>query len=135
MVIFAPFIRPRDPWGEGYWHASRDSGRRRHEGIDLVCWPGTPVVAPLMCRVVREARPYADDSRYSGLMLEVFEGLEIKIFYLQPSDNIIGTKVRIVDVIGHAQDLRKKYEGITPHLHVEAWFGGGRVDPSRFLGL
>lgn len=127
-------IRPRDQYGEGVFGASRDGGSRQHMGLDLAVWPGTPVYPPAECLVEREARPYADDDRYSGLLMRLVSESEgvtlIKMFYISPVTSLIGKHVTANDVIGYAQDLRFKYPGITPHVHVEVTKGGTRVDPA-----
>ena len=134
-TFFGLLVRGRDQWGDGAFHASRDGGSRLHEGIDLAVWPGTPVLAPFSCRVVREARPYADDPRFSGLLLDLGEGRELKLLYVRPESSIIGLQVAFGRLLGHAQDLREKYIGITPHVHVELWAMGRRVNPTELVSL
>ena len=67
--------------------------------------------------VVREARSYADGD-YSGLLLSSAK-ITVKIFYIQPIRRLIGQAIHQGDPIGIAQDIGKKYDGITPHIHLE----------------
>ena len=134
-MIFGHLVRSRDAWGDGHFGASRDGGGRKHEGIDLAVWPGTPIFTPTGCKVVRRAMPYADDTRFEGVLLRIAEGVELKMLYVLPDPGVIGLDVAAGTLIGRAQDLREKYVGITPHVHVELWVGGVRVNPAQFLGV
>ncbi|NIV03279.1 hypothetical protein GWN26_01965 [Candidatus Saccharibacteria bacterium] len=106
-----------DPAGSGNYGAPR--GKRRHNGIDFLCTPGQTVRCPVaLGRVIREARPYAHDFKYSGLVIQG-KHLAIKIFYLDPWPGIIGTVVKRGDPIGIAQDIREKYNGsMEAHIHL-----------------
>ena len=130
-------IRPPDKWGDGTFGASRDGVARAHMGLDLAVWPGMPVYPPAECKVIREAPPYADDARFGGLLLRLVDDadgvVEIKMFYLSPVPGIVGRHVTSADVIGYAQDLRSKYAGITPHVHIEVTKQGVRIDPRPLL--
>jgi murein DD-endopeptidase MepM/ murein hydrolase activator NlpD len=123
--------RGEDAWGSGAFGAPR--GGRAHRGVDLVVVPGESILAPFAGDLVREARPYDDDDRFSGLLLRGrgrWSGCEVKIFYLQPREP---GPVRRGQVIGKAQDIALKYPGITPHVHVELWRSGAVVDPTPWL--
>ncbi|MFZ7126998.1 MAG: hypothetical protein ACOWWM_12675 [Desulfobacterales bacterium] len=111
-------VRQKDKWGSGAYGARRDGGSRMHRGTDYICHPGQPVVCPIdQALVVREARPYAGGS-YSGVLLRA-KRIEIKLFYLEPLLDLYGRTVRMGDVIGHAQDISRKYPGIIPHVHLQ----------------
>lgn len=111
-------VRIQDNHGRGHYGARR--GNRIHRGADFICQPGQSVVSPLADRahVVRVAKPYADDLRWSGLLLRA-PHLEVKLFYLTPLPGIVGQWVRQGEQIGIAQDISIKYEGMTPHIHME----------------
>jgi murein DD-endopeptidase MepM/ murein hydrolase activator NlpD len=113
-------VRIQDNHGRGNYGARRDGGSRIHRGADFIATPGQAVVSPLADRakVVRVAKPYADDLRWSGVMLRAAH-LEIKMFYLTPMPDIVGNWVRQGDVVGYAQDISAKYDGMTPHIHLE----------------
>ncbi len=119
-----------DPAGSGLYGAPR--GNRRHRGLDLLCAPGQTVVAPLAGRIVRIARPYADDAHLSGLLIAGAR-MEIKLFYLQPHARLIGSDVRAGDAVGIAQDVTFRYphQGMRPHIHMEVT----ACDPLLFLRL
>ena len=65
---------------------------------------------------------YAKDLSYAGVLIEGnggHKGYTIKIFYMTPSISIVGKTVKVGDKIGVAQDLTRKYPGITNHIHME----------------
>jgi murein DD-endopeptidase MepM/ murein hydrolase activator NlpD len=121
-------LRGEDDWGSGAYGAGR--GDRLHRGLDIVAQPGDPILSPMDGELVREAAPYEDDTRYSGVLLRghgAWEGVEIKLFYL---DGPHEGRVRAGDPIGIAQDLGQKYPGITNHVHVEVRRQGDLLDPT-----
>lgn len=115
-------LRGNDNHGMGHFGAPR--GSQTHKGGDYVGEPGQNVVAPIDGKVIRVARPYADDSRFSGLLISG-QHLYIKIFYIEPDLSLIGEWVfKGKTVIGTMQDIGKRYAGIPPHVHLQAM-----VDP------
>ena len=102
--------------GNGDFFAKRDG--HPHEGIDLEVFPGQVVIAPTKCHVDRISRPYATDPGWLGLQLST-PLVIVKIFYLEPFKTIIGKDVDFAEPLGHAQDISKKYPGITPHIHFQ----------------
>lgn len=115
-------VRETDKHGMGHFGAPR--GEDKHKGADYVGEPGQKIVSPINGKVVRVARPYADDSRYSGLLISG-KHLYIKIFYIEPDLDVIGAGVfKGKTVIGTMQDIGKRYDGIPPHVHLQAM-----VDP------
>ena len=135
MTPLGLLIRPRDHWGEGSFNASRDGGSRKHEGIDLVAWPRTPVVAWTHgLKFVRLAPPYENDPRFSGVLFDIGNGRQVKIFYVATEPHLApGLILSRGDAIGTVQDLNMRYAGITPHVHFELWEGGVRIDPTPYL--
>ncbi len=126
-------IRGDDRWGSGAFGAPR--GERTHRGIDLVVTPGETVYSPIDGEVVREACPYEDDPGLSGLLIQGtgrWAGFEVKMFYLKGS---WGRPVEAGAPLGEAQDLKARYPGITPHVHLEIRRDGQVLDPSGFLPL
>ena len=116
-----------DSKGQGHYRAKR--GSRRHKGADYVCTPGQDVPAPISATIVREAIPYADDDRYSGVVLQG-EHMRLKMFYLSPDRSLIGKKVKAGQVIGTAQDISQKYSpAMMPHIHLEIV----EMDPELFV--
>ena len=118
-----------DRMGDGHFGASRDGGKRSHNGTDFICTPGQQVAAPIDGVIVRAARPYADDANYSGVVIENGQ-MSIKMFYLEPDLDLMGSLVNQGDPIGRAQDIAAKYGGgMTPHVHLQV----DRVDPELLL--
>ncbi len=124
-------VRGRDDWGSGAFGASR--GDRTHQGADFICTPGQAVVAPCKCYIVREARPYMNKP-YSGVLL-VDGALSIKLFYLLPFKDLIGTGAEQGQTIGLAQDISDPdYAGMTPHIHMEIKGANGwTLDPEGLV--
>lgn len=109
--------RQSDRHGSGQYAASR--GGRRHQGVDIVVYTGQKIHSPIEGEVIREALPYADDLSYRGLVIRGsgdWSGYEVKIFYVE---GLATGPVSPGTVIGYAQDLSRKYPGITNHVHVE----------------
>lgn len=118
-----------DAMGDGHFGARRDGGRRRHNGTDFICDPGQDVVAPIGGKIVRTARPYADDPNYSGLVIRS-DRMTIRMFYLEPDPELIGMGVGEGDRIGIAQNIATKYGvGMIPHIHLQV----DAVDPELLL--
>lgn len=115
-------VRETDKHGMGHFGAPR--GSKTHKGADYVGEPGQNIVSPIDGKVIRAARPYADDSRYNGLLISG-KHLYIKIFYIEPDWSRIGAGVfQGKTIIGTMQDITKRYADITPHVHLQAM-----VDP------
>jgi hypothetical protein len=111
----------KDARGSGAFGAARkrdDGTSYTHKGIDLECKVGQNILMPCTGRITREARPYVSDPRWRGVYISAVRG-EFKIFYMVPNDKLIGTVVREGEVIGQAQDIGQKYEGVSSHIHFE----------------
>ena len=118
-----------DSMGDGHFGASRDGGTRLHNGTDFICNPGQEVASPIDGKIVRVAKPYANDSNYSGVAIENGQ-MSIQMFYLEPYSDLIGKLVRQGDPIGTAQDIAAKYGGVmVPHIHLQV----DRVDPELLM--
>jgi len=129
-------VRGVDEWGSGAFGASRDGGVRRHAGTDFVATPDQVVTAPCGGVVTRRVRCYADTPRWQGLEIDAGWGL-VKLLYVEPRV-APGVRVSAGEPIGVAQDLRARYPGITPHVHLEVALGAvgavdGRVNPLLWL--
>jgi hypothetical protein len=126
-------VRGTDKYGSGKFGMSRDGGKRSHQGLDLVALPGEKVLAPMEGIVEREARPYKDDPRYRGVVIKGtgdWKGYEVKMFYVQ---GMKMGRVRAGEVVGTAQDLGKKYPGITNHVHMEVRLHGLVISPAAMF--
>lgn len=127
-------VRETDAYGKGYFGAPR--GPRLHRGVDLNIEPGAEVFSPIFGKVVRITAPYKSDDRFKGVVIDglgPYTGFSVKLFYLNPKQELIGRAVQRGDVLGYAQDLTIKYKGISNHVHFEATLNGTQIDPSRFL--
>lgn len=128
------FVSPTESWiprgtdrrGCGDYGASRkrvegDRVRRyAHRGLDLYADPGRPIVSPTICEVNRHIRVYSDTAHYTGLELEA-PWCRIKLLYVsfEPDAVPLGKELNAGEQIGLAQDIRGRYPGITPHVHLE----------------
>lgn len=119
--------RGTDAHGSGAFLASRVN--RLHYGVDLECAPGQEIAAPCIGTILRRKRPYASDPFWDGLLIVSDEGLLITLFYMEPLTGILGTTVSRGRIIGEAQDISKKYRGITPHVHMEVVWPKDRTLP------
>lgn len=131
-----------DSWGDGHYGASRSGGKRKHNGIDLeVAGEGYGVLAPFDGEFDRQADPYVGDSNYDGIQLKgtgKYEGLKVKIFYCKedPIADVKGESFKRGQRIATTQNISKKYsENMKPHIHVEVYDNGVRVDPMPYFGL
>ena len=132
-------IRQQDGFGDGNFGASRDGGTRDHAGIDITTVVGQDIVAPLSGTAVNFV------GATSGIpMLEITPdtpilGVErIRILYVDMPQGVAEWtpyRVNAGDNIGTAADLPALGypQGITPHIHVEVFSGGQRVDPTPFF--
>lgn len=119
--------RGDDAYGEGRFHARRDGGARRHEGVDYIAKAGQPVEAPISGYVARIGFAYADDQslRYVEIDNPALH-LTARVFYVDP-DVAVGDTVAVGRPIGHAHTLQKRYRaGITDHIHLELVDAKGR---------
>lgn len=123
-------IRVADKFGLGRYGAPR--GPHRHRGADYVCEPGQDIISPIAGVFVREANPYALPSKYNyrGLLIES-PFMTLEIFYVYPIAELLGHSVKQGQVIGTAQDISRKYPGITPHVHLQII----SIDPEIFTKM
>mgnify|MGYP003418325317 FL=1 len=126
-------LRACDAGGCGYFGAPRKD--HIHKGIDIVCTPGTTVISPVDGVITRSFLPYANDNNYNGVEIATVDN-KIKIMYMLPYFEKIGTTVKAGDPIGVAQDISKKYtSAVTPHLHVELWSDGQPINGANYFNL
>ncbi len=111
-----------DKGGSGLHNSSR--GSRLHNGLDFAVEPGQDVLMPVSGKIVRESYPYGNDSAWKGLYIWN-QRIEIKMWYLEPLPGRVGQHFSAGDVIGFAQDISKRYQAVTPHIHLRIV----KVDP------
>lgn len=137
MPNFSPMTsgptRRTDPWGSGQYGAGR--GQRTHQGLDIVARPGEAIRCPIEGDVVREAHPYPNEPRFSGVVIRgkgVWSGYEVKVFYV---NGVFSGDAKPGQVLGHAQDLSGRYPGITNHVHVEVRQHGRALSPNDLFRM
>jgi hypothetical protein len=81
-----------------------------------MCEPGQNILMPVDGLIARISLPYKDDLKWQGALI-VNSRIEIKMWYFHPIAEI-GKEYKIGEVIGVAQDIGEKYEGVTPHIHL-----------------
>ena len=89
-------------------------------------------MSPVPGTVRRIVRPYTDDPSYQGVEVEAEDGRRVRIYYVKPGVKP-GDKVEEGQPIGSAQDLEKRYPGITNHVHVEMRNNGKIEDPTSLI--
>lgn len=107
---------------KGLGHHGAPRGHRKHDGVDLMCTPGQDILMPVAGIIARVSMPYKDDERWLGALI-VNPRIEIKMWYFVP--NLLGMELKAGSVIGTAQNIGEKYEGVTPHIHLRIV----RIDP------
>lgn len=127
------FERDYDSYGSGKYGASRDGGRRMHNGIDI----GFAVCAIIGGKVTKIGFPYNPSNelkahfRYVEVQDEA--GLYVRYFYVDPMVGV-GDEIKRGDYLGFPQDLTEIYPGITPHIHFEVMDENRNiVDPEKYL--
>ena len=128
-------IRKTDAYGCGDFGASRDSGERRHEGVDFTADAGQRLVAPISGYVTKIGYAYPGD--------EALKFVEIanpalhyaaRVFYIDPAVRV-GQAVHLGQSIGTHHTLEQKYPGgMTDHVHLEIIdTHGQRIDATRLI--
>jgi hypothetical protein len=134
-------VRGQDRWGKGVWGDPRrhpDGTQYRHEGVDLVAVPGTPIYAP-MDGYFAIGDPYGADKKKRGKVSSVrLHGADNKIlrlFYVEPDARLRpGSYVKAGTYLGKSQDLQNLYGGITDHVHVQMESSPKkRIDPTSWV--
>jgi peptidoglycan LD-endopeptidase LytH len=112
-------VRGVDAFGSGDFGASRDAGKREHEGVDYVAAPGAVVHAPISGEVSRLGYAYRGVGGFRVVEIVNSETkVKARLYYVAPSV-AVGDVVVAGQEIGTAQDLGARYPGITNHVHVE----------------
>lgn len=127
--------RGEDAYGSGAFGASRDGGRRRHNGLDLVAPVGAPIRAPISGIVTRVGQAYSGEPELQFVEItSPATRYSARVFYVGSSREP-GAQVTAGEIIGRAQDLGRRYApGMTNHVHVEfADARGAILDPLAVL--
>ena len=121
--------RMHDSYGSGQFGDSRDGGSRAHKGLDVAAAPREMIYSPIKGTIVREAFPYKGDLSVRGLIIRgtaEWKDYEIKIFY---AEGLLTGDVMPGQHIAFAQNLGKKYPGITNHVHIEVRCRNNVINP------
>lgn len=126
-------LRGEDAYGSGHFGAVRDGGHRVHDGADYVAAPNTIVYSPISGEVTKLGYAYAKNTalRFVEVTNSV-SSLVSRVLYVDPSVQI-GDTLKAGDPIGVAEDLSKRYRGITNHVHVQIAVGRNWLDPASLL--
>ena len=128
MILFNPTglgIRS-DSRGNGHFGAPRSKKKDgktvhyKHEGTDFALLPFADASDQLVRASIEGtlvmAYPYKDDMSYMGCRIWGKDWMSI-MFYFIPYPKLLHEKVLAGEVIGVAQNIGEKYEGVTPHIH------------------
>lgn len=140
-------IRGQDDYGDGHFGSARDGGARLHLGIDFEAPPTTAVKSLLEATVTRSGGlAYAEDVRFHTIhmrpVLTDGHNVLVKYLYVSPVTTARGWIARRGEIIGHAENIALRYQdpdgpgpkrAITPHIHVEVWVDGVRIDFEHLL--
>lgn len=125
-----------DSWGGGHFGDSRDGGKRRHNGLDLIVQKGQAVYCPIDCYVTRNTTVYPSDPDWKGIVLRginEYEGIEVKIFYME-SVVMKNDFIPKGQLIGFAQAISERYSPeMIDHIHLEIRDNKQLVDPMDYL--
>jgi murein DD-endopeptidase MepM/ murein hydrolase activator NlpD len=115
----------------GPFGAPRDSGRRRHEGIDIFAPRGTPVVAAVDGWITGSTT-----NRLGGNVVWLWSpARRIALYYAHLDRHAVsrGERVKAGDVLGYVGTTGNA-RGTPPHLHFGIYATGeGAVDPAPFV--
>ena len=116
---------------QSFWGASRDGGRRKHEGIDIFAKRGTPVVASVDGYVMRTGK-----RGLGGKQVWLKESILGNSLYYAHLDRILvskGNKVQVGDTLGYVGNTGNA-KHTPPHLHFGIYKNGYQAtDPLPFI--
>ena len=132
---------PKDPLAQ-QWRMPLDGGRvssffgaargrRAHGGIDFSVPHNTPVMATNDGTVVASSMGYKGDRKYGNVVVIEHEGgLRSLYAHLNKRHVSVGDTVSAGELIGLSGATGR---ATGPHLHLEAYQDGNRIDPNRFM--
>jgi murein DD-endopeptidase MepM/ murein hydrolase activator NlpD len=106
-------------------------GRRAHGGIDFSVPRNTPVMATGDGTVIASGMGYLGDRKYGNVVvIEHAGGLRSLYAHLNKRHVSVGDAVAAGELIGLSGATGR---ATGPHLHLEAYQDGTRIDPNRFM--
>ncbi|NHZ83710.1 peptidoglycan DD-metalloendopeptidase family protein [Massilia sp. CCM 8695] len=114
-----------------FYGAARKNLEDGHHGIDFAASTGTPVLAAASGTVLASTAQYEGGPQYGDvIVIEHANGVRSLYAHLSVRSAQPGQVVRAGEMIGLAGGTGK----VTgPHLHLEAFRNGERIDPQRML--
>jgi murein DD-endopeptidase MepM/ murein hydrolase activator NlpD len=119
-----------DSYGKGYFGAKR-SGRRKHNGIDILAKVGTPVLATRSGRVIN-----AEKKQGIGNYVEIRHSRDLISIYGHLSELLVkkGQRVRQGQIIGKVGKTgNANYKNMSSHLHFEIRWNNIPQNPERLF--
>ena len=117
---------------QSFWGASRDGGRRSHEGLDIFSTRGTPVVAATDGYV-----SFTGERGLGGKQVWLRNGLFGYSLYYAHLDSISavsGKRVKPGDTLGFVGNTGNA-RTTAPHLHFGIYARGGAINPLPFVKM
>lgn len=132
MIKITPPQRTRDCHGSGEWQAPRGYGK--HRGIDIECPPNSVVHSSTVGMVTKLGYMYDDDLSYRYVEIVTPLDYRVRYCYVEPSVGL-GDHINVDQPLGIAQDIGKRYDGITPHIHLGVKSpAGSYINPETYFG-
>lgn len=122
-----------DRGGSGFFGAARKKEidgrivRYRHRGVDYACLPGQEVWMPFTAVIIRFKNPCEE---YHGILFRG-KGIVGTLFYVDVPQELIGKEMKEGEIIGVAEDVSKKYQLVTPHVHFQI----DKIDPEILISI
>ncbi len=115
-----------------FFGASRDAGRRRHEGVDIFAPRGTPAVASVDGVITG----VTTNSLGGNVVFLSDNERDIRLYYahLDRWNVNAGQRVSIGDTVGYVGNTGNA-RTTGPHLHFGIYSSGGATDPLPFIRL
>lgn len=132
-ILANQVLRGEDDHGSGEFGASRDGGKRLHEGVDITSTTGEVVFAPFSGKVTHLGTAYKDSDYLRSIHIKDNDSrFTVKLLYVDPSVKQ-GDEVIANTPIGRAQDLTRRYPNITNHVHLELLVNNIATDPTKWI--
>lgn len=116
---------------KSFWGASRDGGRRSHEGIDIFAPRGTPVIAATNGRITSSGERGLGGKQV--WLRDTERGQSLYYAHLDSIAPLGNSRVKKGDTIGYVGNTGNA-RTTAPHLHFGIYKGySGAIDPLSFI--